>query len=301
MTHVMSLEWQSGRRWIRNLGIGLGVMALIICTSISLHHAQRQRSTWPAEADTFYLPPSGSLRIFSLRHTELFADLIHARANVYFGTQISSQSPSQWLASYLHAAVDLDPKFQRLYISGGAMLVYNGQRIVPEMVLAANKLLERGHKAFPLDWEIPFQLGFNYLYELPNSSNQEDPRIPQWRQKGVEYLRQAAYFEDVPYYLPNLVARMLTKQGSDDLALKHLERTYALNSNEKVREQIRNKIFALKGQQATQRLEEEWKAYRHMLKQRYIYAPEAFSIIVGPRLTAPGILAAPSPFDSSHL
>jgi hypothetical protein len=265
-----------------------------------MHLAHRQRATWPPEADTFYLPPSSSLRILSLRHTELFADLIHARANVYFGTQITAKMPTKWLASYLHTAIDLDPKFQRLYVSGSAMLVYNGQRIVPEMLLAANGLLERGYKAFPLDWEIPFQLGFNYLYELPGSAHQDDPRIPKWRQKGVEYLRQAAYFEEVPYYLPNLVARMLTKQGSDDLALKHLERTYALTSNEKAREQIREKLTALNGQRAMQRLEEEWNVYRRMLQQCYTYAPEAFSIILGPRLTAPGVLSAPSSLKPSH-
>lgn len=271
----------------------LVMLACLFIAHLGLGRANRLRATWPPEADTFYLPPSSSLKVASLGHSELAADLIHARANVYFGTQMHARVPTKWLASYLHVAIDLDPKFQRLYLAGAAMLIYNGQRITPEMVLPAIDVLERGHKAFPFEWEYPFQIGFNYLFELPQDAGEDDPRVPGWRQKGVDSLRQAALYEGVPYYIPNLVARMLTKQGADDLAVRHLEQAYAVATNPDARTQIRNKLIALHAQRASSQLEEGLQAYRRLIDERFPYAPEAFSVITGPRVTATAILKGP--------
>ncbi len=273
----------------------VGLLGCLVTASLCLGHATRLRAAWPPEADTFYLPPSSALRVASLGHRELFADLIHARANIYFGTQLHARMPTKWLANYLHAAIDLDPQFQRLYIAGAAMLVYNGQRIVPDMVLASNAVLERGRKAFPFDWEFPFQMGFNYLFELPQDAGEDDPRVPGWRQQGVELLRQAALYEGVPYYVPTLVARMLTKTGADDLAIRHLEQAYAVATNREAREQIKAKLYALRQQRTSAELEQHLHAFEAMVAGRMAGSPEAFAIVMGPRTTALGVLAPPHP------
>jgi hypothetical protein len=275
------------------LGLSAGLLGLGTLAFFCLEHAARLRNTWPPEADTFYLPPSSALRVASLRHTELLADLIHARANVYYGTQLHARVPTKWLAQYLDTAIDLDPKFQRLYLAGAAMLIYNGQRITPDMVLAAIHVLQRGHKAFPFEWEFPFQIGFNFLFELPQDAGEDDPRVPGWRQQGVEMLRQAALYEGIPYFIPNLVARMLTRSGADDLAIRHLEQAYAVATNPEARDQIRNKLFALRGKQFSEQLEENLRAFTRMIEERFPEAPEAFSLVVGPRTTALGILSPP--------
>jgi hypothetical protein len=265
---------------------GVTAMLLVCAASaaVCLGRANRLRATWPPEADTYYLPPSSALRVASLRHTELLADLIHARANVYFGTQMHARVPTRWLASYLNTAMDLDPKFERLYLAGAAMLIYNGQKITADMVLAAVHILERGGKEFPFNWEFPFQIGFNYLFELPQDAGEDDPRVPEWRQRGVDSLKRAALYEGIPYYIPNLVARMLTKRGGVDLAIRHLEQAYAVATNPEARAQIRNKLVALHAQSASVQLEEGFATYRKMIEDRYPYAPEAFSVIVGQRL-----------------
>ena len=275
------------------LGLSAGLLGLGTLAFFCLEHAARLRNTWPPEADTFYLPPSSALRVASLRHTELLADLIHARANVYYGTQLHARVPTKWLAQYLDTAIDLDPKFQRLYLAGAAMLIYNGQRITPDMVLAAIHVLQRGHKAFPFEWEFPFQIGFNFLFELPQDAGEDDPRVPGWRQQGVEMLRQAALYQGIPYFIPNLVARMLTRSGADDLAIRHLEQAYAVATNPEARDQIRNKLFALRGKQFSEQLEENLRTFTRMIEERFPEAPEAFSLVVGPRTTALGILSPP--------
>jgi hypothetical protein len=280
-----------------NIRAGLvSIVVLLACVAVAavcLARASRLRATWPPEADTYYLPSSSVLKVASLGHSELTADLIHARANVYFGTQIHARVPTKWLANYLNTAMDLDPKFERLYLAGAAMLIYNGQKITPDMVLAAVEVLKRGHKAFPFDWEFPFQIGFNYLFELPQDAGEDDPRVPGWRQRGVDALRQAALYEGVPYYIPNLVARMLTKQGAVDLAIRQLEQAYAVATNPEARTQIRNKLVALHAQRASTQLEEGLDAYRRMIEERFPYAPEAFSVVIGQRLIPQTILAVP--------
>jgi hypothetical protein len=275
------------------LAVLAGLGALSAVSGLCLARANRLRDSWPPEADTFYLPPSSTLHVASLRHTELLADLIHARANVYFGTQLHAKMPTKWLANYLNAAIDLDPQFQRLYIAGAAMLIYNGQKITPDMVLASLQVLERGKQAFPFDWEFPFQMGFDYLFELPQDAGEDDPRVPGWRQRGVEMLRQAALYEAVPYYIPSLVARMLTKTGGDDLAIRYLEQAYAVATNPEAREQIKGKLVTLRGQRLSVQLEENLRVFEKMVGDRLPGSPEAFAIVAGPRTTALGMLARP--------
>lgn len=277
------------------VAIGVLLLALSTIALLCQSRANALHDRWPPEADTFYLPPSRILKLASLGHSELAADLIHSRANVYFGTQLHAHLPTKWLAQYLHTAIDLDPQFRRLYLSGAAMLIYNGQHIVPDMVLAADTVLERGRRAFPFDWEIPFQLGFNLLYELPSNASPDDPRIPGWRQQGVEILRQAALYEGVPYFVPTLVAGMLTKQGSQDLAVRHLEQAYAVAASEEARTQIRSKLAQLQGNQIAEGLAEKQREFQALVDSRYPDLPEAFSLIIGPRITSNGALTAAVP------
>jgi hypothetical protein len=293
MSRSIPFSSPTRRRLGPALALGLLVLVLAIVAGICQSRANALHDRWPPEADTFYLPPSRILKLASLGHSELAADLIHSRANVYFGTQLHARLPTKWLAQYLHTAIDLDPQFRRLYLAGAAMLVYNGQRIIPDMILAANSVLARGRQAFPFDWEIPFQLGFNLLYELPMDATPDDPRIPGWRQQGVEVLRQTALYEGVPAFIPSLVASMLTKQGSQDLAVRHLEQAYAVSTSEEARTQIRRRLIQLRGSQVAEDLAEKQREFQSLVESRYPEFPEAFSLVIGPRITSNSVLTTP--------
>jgi hypothetical protein len=293
MSRSVAFSSPTRRRLGPGLALGLLLLVLAIVAGLCQSRANALHDRWPPEADTFYLPPSRILKLASLGHSELAADLIHSRANVYFGTQLHARLPTKWLAQYLHTAIDLDPQFRRLYLAGAAMLVYNGQRIVPDMILAANGVLARGRQAFPFDWEIPFQLGFNLLYELPMDATPDDPRIPGWRQQGVEVLRQTALYEGVPAFIPSLVASMLTKQGSQDLAVRHLEQAYAVSTSEEARTQIRRRLLQLRGSQVAEDLAERQREFQSLVESRYPDFPEAFSLVIGPRITSNSILTTP--------
>jgi hypothetical protein len=276
--------------------------------ALGLRRATALRARWPAEADLMYLPTSRTLRALSLGHTELAADLVAARTNVYYGTQLAAKAPQRWLDQYIHTAIDLDPRFHRLYMSGAAMVIYYGGRITPDQVLKANAVLERAIAAFPGDWNFYFQLGFNKFFEAPDAAGRGDPRIPQWRREGVEALRQAALFEEAPAWLPNLTARLLTRQGANELAVRHLEQAYAATSSAETRAQIRAQMQRLASRNLAADVEEGRKQFEADLARAYPYAPEAFSVIAGPRrppvVTVPGLtgpaIAPPAPPAPQH-
>jgi len=258
-------------------------VAILAGTRATLHRALALRAGWPAEDDTLALPSAGTLRVASLGHTEAAADLVAARTYVYFGAQVAAHGENRWLERYLTTALELDPSFHSLYRRGATMLVYTGQSFSVDALLAADRILTRGAHAFPSDWEIWFQLGFNLLFELPPLAGEDDPRVPVWRERGVEALRQATLLDGVPPWLPNLAAQMLTKQGGRELALRHLEQTYAVTSDEATREQIRRKLASLRDTTVASALERDAAALQKLVEDRYPYAPEAYSLIAGPR------------------
>jgi hypothetical protein len=274
-------------RWVPLVLLGAGFAVIVLTTRASLRTASALRATWPREADTQVLPSAAALRIASVGHHEMAADLLAARANVYFGTQIGSRGEQRWLADMLNRAADLDPHFHRIYLRGAAMLVYNGRAITVESLLAADRLLERGIREFPGDWELPFQRGFNLLFELPKLVGEDDPRVLDWRQRGVDALRDATLLDGSPPWLANLAARMLTAQGGEELAIRHLERTFEVTSNPETRAEITRKLAALRGRRRADELRAGAAALEQVARH-YPYAPEAFSLLLGPRLE-PGI------------
>ena len=263
--------------------IVVAALVVLVVTRFTLMHALSLRAAWPTEADTLSLPTASALRAASLGHTELAADLVAARTNVYFGAQLAARGEHRWLDRYLNTALDLDPAFHGLYRRGATMLVYTGKEFSVDALLAADRLLARGVRAFPSDWEIWFQMGFNLLFELPPLAGEDDPRVPEWRQRGVEALRQATLLDGVPPWLPNLAAQMLTRQGGDALALRHLEQTYAVTNDPAAREQITRKLKTLRGSALADQLAREADELHHLIEERYPYAPESFSLIAGPR------------------
>ena len=278
----------AGRKPIAVVAAAVAILILLSSTRQALRSALALRATWPREADSLYLPPSGVLGALSLGHREMAADLVAARANVYFGSQIATRGEHRWLGHYLETAADLDPAFHHLYLRGAAMLVYTGRDFTVDALLAANRLLERGSRAFPADWELPFHRGFNLLFELPKLVGEDDPRAADWRQQGVEALRQATLLDGVPPWLPNLAARMLTKQGGEELAMRHLEQTFASTNNPETRAEILRKLRELHGRQRAVELTEGAAALEKLVTERYPYAPESFSLLLGPR-RRPGI------------
>ena len=290
---------QSRARWV-TAAYGLTIGFLGAASVWSLHAVRHARAQWGPEKDVYYLPQSSALKAASLGHSEALSSLVVARTNVYFGTQIAQRKNNKWLETYLNTAADLDPYFQKLYVGGSAMLVYYGGTISVEAVEAANRYLKRGLTVFPNDWKMWFQLGFNQVFELRNASEKDDPRRLAWRREGTRALERAAVDPDTPVWLPNLVARFMSEDGEHELAIRHLEQAYASTTNEETRAQIVGKLKQLQAGQTAESMEAAAERFQAAMKNRYPYAPEAFSVVAGPRYRRSFSISGPSPSDDGN-
>ncbi len=272
---------------LRSLLATAGIIAVGAATFNARAGALSQREKWPSEVDELYLPPVAVISRASLGHTEFMSDLVSARLNVYFGDQIATRGRQKWLSFYVDAATDLDPYFEAIYLRGATMVVYKGETYTLETFKEAEKILEKGTRFFPNNWNIWFQLGFNRAFEMTRLVPKNSESFHAFQREGIEALRRATLFDGVPAHIVTLVSTMLSKSGKRDLAIEHLKQTYATVSDPEVREQIRNRLKSLLGEQYRDAYAGEATRLQTMVEERYPYAPEAFSIILGQRTVSP--------------
>jgi hypothetical protein len=263
--------------------LAFAIAAVVAITLVAQEHAVKLRANIPAEDDLLLLPTPGSLRVMSLRHTELMADLIFVRALIYFGDQMvhlahKETAHYRWIENYLDTIVTLDPYFKTVYRWAGTATMYNGTDITNESVEISNRLLARGAERFPDDWELSFMLGANYLYELKT----KDPaQRAAWDETGASYVERAAATASGPTWLPTLAATLLTRQGKTELAIRHLQESYLLTQDEKLKTEIRNKLLSLTSKAAIADIEAERAQFDAAWKQHAPYVPSDFFVIMG--------------------
>jgi hypothetical protein len=264
----------------RGMILAAGVFLLLAATVVVQDRALEQRSHFPAEEDLLFLPRSNALKALSLGHTELAADLVVIKALVYFGVQISAKGDFKWLENYLQTAVDLDPRWRAPYKWAGIATMYNGQKITNSSVMLSSHFLELGVKQFPGDWELAFMLGCNYLFELHTDDRAQREA---WTRQGAEWVRHAAIVGGAPPWVPLLAATILRKEGQEEAAVRHLEEVYLTTQDDKTKEEVRNRLMALKSKLDLGKAERDRAEFLKQWKDNLPYAPPDFFVIVGPR------------------
>ena len=175
----------------------VGVLLLLTAVVVTQNHANAARARFPAADDTLYLPRASALRAISLGHTELAADLVFIRALIYVGAELSQKGAQRWLENYLDTITQLDPSWKTPYRWAGVATMYNGRAITEADVRLSNHFLELGVRQFPDDWELPFMLACNYLFELHPTDEQQ--RLEN-RKIGGEWKMVNAH-TSVPFYM----------------------------------------------------------------------------------------------------
>lgn len=279
----------------RNARRGLaaaGVLLLLVGVVVSQDLAVRRRARFPVGEDILYLPRPSALRAMSLGHTELMADLVFMRGVVYFGAELEQKGEQRWLEHYLDTINELDPRWQTPYRWAGVATMYNGKTITNRMVLQSNRFLERGVRQFPDDWQLPFMLGCNYLFELKT----DDPKQrAEWRRTGGEWVRHAAIVGGAPSWVPLLAATIMRQEGQEEAAMRHLEEVYLSTQDEKTREEVRNRLVGLHAKIDLVREQREHNAFEAAWRKTLPYAPADLFVAVGARRPERMDVAALSP------
>jgi len=203
---TLSLHHRSAQ--ILNQGLlGLGGILMLACLGwLQGELDLRQDRTVVQIEGLAQLPKGEYLKPALLGYHHLGADLLWLRLIQVIGKKRNSADEYEWMYHALDVLTTLDPQYAYPYYAGGVVLVDQANR--PDL---SNLLLEKGLKANPDVWNIPFLLGYNYYFLLG------DPA------KGAEYIMKAASLPDRPVYLPGLATRMAAEAGSPDTALAFLE------------------------------------------------------------------------------
>ena len=197
----------SMRSWLGGMLLGLAaavLLAIVLSLQIELDKRHDEKA---GRIESLRLLPRGEvLRPALIGFHHLGADLIWLKICQVVGEQVVTEQDYEWLHHALDVVVTLDPQYSYVYDAGGTVLAELANRVD-----WSNQLLEKGVKANPAVWRIPFVLGFNYFFHLKDYV------------KAGEYMGQAAKIPGRPLYVDTLAARLYVEGGNPLLALQYLE------------------------------------------------------------------------------
>ncbi|MBP9673948.1 MAG: hypothetical protein KBD63_02550 [Bacteriovoracaceae bacterium] len=110
---------------------------------------------------------------------------------------------NSWMYLRFQTISTLDPAFLTLYEYAGIYL-----SIIKNDIQGSIQILKKGLEFYPESFELNFNLGFNYFFEL------------QQPEKALPFFDKIKFYPKAPLYLTTLVAKIKMKQGDKQSALK---------------------------------------------------------------------------------
>ena len=206
--------------------LGMGGILLLACLGWLQGELDRRQDRTVVQIEGLAQLPKGEyLKPALLGYHHLGADLLWLRLVQVIGKKGNSADEYEWMYHALDVITTLDPQYAYAYYAGGVTLGDLANR--PDLSI---RLLEKGVKANPEVWNIPFLLGYNYYFLLG------DPA------KGAEYIMKAASLPDGPAYLPGLATRLAAEAGSPGTALAFLEARLRETQDSEMREVLANRM-----------------------------------------------------------
>ena len=206
--------------------LGMGGILLLACVGWLQGELDRRQDRTVVQIEGLAQLPKGEyLKPALLGYHHLGADLLWLRLVQVVGKKRNSADEYEWMYHALDVLTTLDPQYAHAYYAGGVILGDLANR--PDLSI---RLLEKGVKANPEVWNIPFLLGYNYYFLLG------DPA------KGAEYIMKAASLPDGPAYLPGLATRLAAEAGSPGAALAFLEARLRETQDSEMREVLANRM-----------------------------------------------------------
>ena len=231
---------------MNHLLLGMGGILLLACVGWLQGELDRRQDRTVVQIEGLAQLPKGEyLKPAMLGYHHLGADLLWLRLVQVIGKKRNSADEYEWMYHALDVLTTLDPQYAYAYYAGGVTLGDLANR--PDLSI---RLLEKGVKANPEVWNIPFLLGYNYYFLLG------DPA------KGAEYIMKAARLPDGPSYLPGLATRMAAEVGNPDTALAFLEARLTDTQDPEMREVLAYRMKEVIIERDLHMLESAMETYR---------------------------------------
>ncbi|MDR2550382.1 MAG: tetratricopeptide repeat protein [Desulfobulbus sp.] len=207
------------------LAIPIGLLVWLLVTFSPLY----KNTLEPLRFPTY--PPTIALEIMSLGNRELVSTFIFYNAQFYFGEKYAwrQEAPEyQRLFVALDKATDLDPRNMDCYYLAQGLF----SDITPAIPVL-NRLLEKGMRARPTDWYLPFFIGANYYFQLKDPVN------------AAEYMQKAAEISPDKDFFASLSARMLYQGNQTEAAIAYLKAFIKQTNNPAIRAKLTLRLHSL--------------------------------------------------------
>ena len=190
----------------------------------------REAQTPRAQDDIRYIPTGEALRALSCGFDDTLADLLWFRVIQYYGSYRHGEHGIEFFERLVDVVLDLDPNFEDAYRFAAQVLSEDMQ--APDRGIA---LLERGMRARPESWWLPFEAGFiEYTVKL------DDAAAAVWFQRAAntkgasEFPKRFAAFVaaragqlEVSYELWNYIARTTDNEALREKAEDYVRQLHA--------------------------------------------------------------------------
>ncbi len=220
------------------LGVAVGLLLVVLLLDMRLR-AKLIRSSFPDDSDKYYLPPPEQLKVASMGYREAAADLVwigaiqHAADRRYFAGR---RFP--WLERYVDAVLALNPYMLKVYLWIDGTLTYARGRMTNRDWRRTIHYMERGHRAFPRNWEL--------LFKLACARTELRTKDPAQRSRNMrlaaDYLWKAHLVKGGPPWLGSLAARYWSEEGQWMLAYRRTLEEFKSTDSESVRREMGDRL-----------------------------------------------------------
>jgi hypothetical protein len=263
------------------------ILAMLVSLSLLAQiEAEDARTDWPPKEELVHLPPKDALRFLSLGYREFLADLLWLRAINYFGEHLHTDRKYVAMDRYIEAVIALDPLFQAVYKYAGTVSMYNLKRITKQSVESSIHYLEQGYRRFPQNWEFPFMICANYLFEMPRYAKDAAEKR-RYQETGAEYCREASVLPGALQYLPTMTGGVLSQLGERQLAARHFRELILRTEDPKLRRDLEQRYAALASEGTAKRVEQEAAEFFKAHEQGFPYLSPDLFLLVGRRGALP--------------
>ena len=220
-------------RKLKNLKSILLTVALLFYVALMVFSTAV--SSYIADRPLYFTPPQ-VIKYFSFGFAEVYGDILWLRLiqdmdfcsgekgrPVYTGKK---KYPCQqgWSYKMTDAITELVPRFLAPYLRASSIM-----SVIMRDKEGAKRIYDKGVKRFPGNWNLHFQAGYHYIWELKDET------------RGAELLLQAAR-NGGPQWLYNLVVKKYRKFGKLMLARQVLEEFLQNDINKQYQDIIKEKL-----------------------------------------------------------
>lgn len=213
------------RSKLRDIVIAAVAIALLVAASRSIERISRKK----LNIEVMYLPSAQFMGHVALGYRNLAADILWFRMIQYYGGYWKDENDLSLFRHLVDVVTDLDPQFTFAYQLGA--LIISQDLGYPEEGVA---VLKKGMENNPVDWWLPFELGFLYYVDARDYDN------------ASRYFDLASRLPGADEITRRFAAFVAAKAGHTETSIAMWEDLAETSENPHIRELARRYIDNLK-------------------------------------------------------